>query len=271
MKYNINALDFGRLHMPLISNWNSTDTLENYKPILSSGNSNLYGINDFDYRLNSEYFRCDDFTLNSELPILFTGCSITEGIGLPVEHTWCFLLLEKIRKATGKNIPFWNIGIAGTGIDTMARLTYTYSKKLNAKFLFALIHTSYRREFSANGKSNIAWNINNKWNDGKQYPYANSVKELFYDDTFSEHQTTRSCMILDSTLSSIGCKPYVTSWLSDDLREYEIFKNFPQLNYIKNTIEIPCNSYARDNSHPGPDWHILKSNEIWNNVSHYFI
>jgi hypothetical protein len=269
MKYNIDIEDFGRKTWKS-GTWNSTDTQENYKEISSTGLKNIYRPEDFDYKYNSNHFRCDEFTLNSEFPILFAGCSITEGVGVPIEHTWSHILLEKIRQATGKNIPYWNIGTAGTGIDTIARLTYLFAEKLNAKYLFIVMPMIFRREYSAEDKSNIAWNIINKCNDGSQYPYANSVNELFYDQTFAECQTSRSCMIIDSTLKSINCEAYTTSWLRDDTHEREVLKMFPYLNYHRNTTRIVCTDVGRDNMHPGPIWHRLKAEEIWNNVKHKF-
>lgn len=112
--------------------WLAPDTLENYKSI-SSKFTNLYSQHDIEYKFNSHGFRCDEFDLPSELPIVFLGCSFTEGIGVRQNETWSHLLLEKIKQKTNKNIPYWNLSLASTGIDTQARNLYFLTNILNKK------------------------------------------------------------------------------------------------------------------------------------------
>src|ERR1700756_242977 len=106
--------------------WLPSDTAENYVKKNKFG-PNLYQPDTFKYKFNSHGFRCDEFNLTSELPVVFLGCSSTEGIGLPLGHTWAYQLHQKIVGKTDLKIPYWNLALGGTGIDTQAHLLYWLS------------------------------------------------------------------------------------------------------------------------------------------------
>lgn len=66
------------------------------------------------YVRNSLGHRCKDVSeIDLDNYILTTGCSQTEGIGLPIEKTYSYLLAEKLQ------CDYYNLGLEGTGIDTM--------------------------------------------------------------------------------------------------------------------------------------------------------
>ena len=94
--------------------WLPSDSEENYKATNSAG-LNEYSKTDIKYIFNEDGFRCDSFNQSSPLPILFMGCSITEGIGLHLKDVWSSLILEKIKAKTGLSIPYWSIALGGTG------------------------------------------------------------------------------------------------------------------------------------------------------------
>ena len=68
----------------------------------------------FNYVRNSFGHRSKEYSeLNLDNYILCTGCSLVEGIGLPVEKRWSDLLATKLE------CDMYNLGIGGTGNDVI--------------------------------------------------------------------------------------------------------------------------------------------------------
>ena len=64
--------------------------------------------------VNSNNFRCDEFTKNhTGEHILFSGCSVTYGVGLYTKELWSYKLYEKI-KAEKLVSGYFNLGTPGT-------------------------------------------------------------------------------------------------------------------------------------------------------------
>lgn len=66
------------------------------------------------YRFNAQGFRSDPFDQGPGM--LFLGCSMTMGTGLPYEETWPYLVARALDCAC------WNLGVGGGSNDTMFRL-----------------------------------------------------------------------------------------------------------------------------------------------------
>lgn len=84
----------------------------------------------FTYKFNSHGFRCDEFTEDDS--IMFLGCSMTMGIGLPLEDTWPTKVAENL------NLKCVNLGLAGTGPDTAFRLANHYISQIKPKIIVYL-------------------------------------------------------------------------------------------------------------------------------------
>jgi hypothetical protein len=247
--------------------WLNTDTLHRYVSI-STNSHNPYSRYDIEYKFNSHGFRCDEFDIPSELPIVFLGCSFTEGIGLRQQETWSYLLLEKIRQKTNKNIPYWNLGIAGTGLDTQARNLYFLSNILNKKikFVFSLMPPIARREYKAEGNEYKKWlpmQITNS------HPLSTHVNTLFIDSDFSTHQAERSLMTIDSICRQNDTKMYCTSWENYPNNVKPLFDSFPLINFFEKKF-YSSGSFARDGRHPGPRYHQKLADVYWQHVEKYF-
>jgi|LakMenEpi03Aug12_release.lakeMendotaPanAssembly.Ray.scaffolds.fasta_scaffold385105_1 hypothetical protein len=247
--------------------WLGSDTLCNYEAI-SSRFPNHYSQHDIEYKFNGHGFRCDEFNMPSEIPIVFLGCSLTEGIGLRQTETWSYLLLEKIRQKTNKNIPYWNLGLCATGIDTQARNLYFLSTILNTKikFVFSLIPPICRREYKVESNKYRNWVPN--WVDSAA-PIGTNVNTLFTDSYFSTHQTERSLMTIDSICRQNGAKMCCTSWERAPNNFKSLFDSFPLIDSFQ--INFQSNDFARDGSHPGPLFHQKLAELYWNHVEKYFV
>lgn len=103
--------------------WCPSDTLEAFrKNAINPDTRKLLELNgwldkDITYTFNEHGYRCDSFDLPCE--ILFTGCSQTMGIGLPLDVLWASRVAEHLK------IPYHNIACAGTDWQHVSqRLVY---------------------------------------------------------------------------------------------------------------------------------------------------
>jgi len=240
--------------------WAPTDIEENYKIFHRDRKSpNPYKPGDFTYSYNNHGLRCDNFDLPSDINIVFLGCSVTEGIGLPIEDTWSYQLLSKIRQKTNKNIPYWNLAIGGTGIDTQSSLLHWFGKINKIDYVFSLIPSLSRREYLFNHDHIQYWNIYLK----NHIP----IDELFSDDNYQYYQTYRSLTIIESIVSNRATM-YCTSWDLSNATDILHKKELSSLNYFPSVIQNI--EHARDGCHPGPTYHKNLANEFWTRTEHLF-
>ena len=174
-------MNLDNLHIVLSSRrnttqlWQTPDSLEQYKETTKFG-KNLYKPGDFTYSFNEYGFRCDSFNLNSDISIVFAGCSNTEGVGLPLEEVWAYKLLEKIRKHTNKTIPYWNIGFGGAGLDTIAANLYEFNKLHKIDYIFLYLPGTDRREYMSDLKYRKMWSSS----------FSDNTKNSIINDIFSD-------------------------------------------------------------------------------------
>ena len=245
-----------------ISMWGdwSTDIPEYYRSIIN-GVPNKYGPADIEYKYNDFGFRCDNFNLQSELPVLFVGCSMSEGIGIRQEETWGYKLLTKIRNKTDKNIPYWNIALSGRGIDTTADCLYWFANNIaKPKFIFGRLPPFSRREYILESDKNqlltwAPWNLNDTLNN------------VFSDECFKNHQARRSLMLMDSVREICDAKMFCSFWSHDTVDE-NILKEFPNIGNLDSYFTVT--DLGRDNIHIGPETHTGISEHMWVASEQYF-
>lgn len=120
----------GQSHLPYApyrtpnsaSAWATPGEQARYEADCASGKPNRYGPNDIEYRYNSQGFRCIEF---GEIPkdsfvVASVGDSNTEGIGLPVEHTWSHLLCERLRPLVDADVCNLNLGLGASSNQHVA-------------------------------------------------------------------------------------------------------------------------------------------------------
>ena len=143
----------------------------------------------FNYEFNNYGFRCDNFTDYSKhkYRILFLGCSHTEGVGLPVEETWAYKLLQIINDELGENIPYWTIAMGGTGLDQQNRALYQLNDMLRPNIIIGLFPNASRRE------------IYNGYYYIKKLPEHLKIKkyeDVFFDDKLILYQLGKNLSFL---------------------------------------------------------------------------
>jgi len=98
------------------------------------------------YKHNKHGHRCEnpeDIDLNNY--ILFVGCSHTEGIGLPIEETYSYLVAKEL------NTDYYNMGLAGAGNDSIEYNLLTWLSTVSKKPRLIVIQpTSMHRYMTVN-------------------------------------------------------------------------------------------------------------------------
>lgn len=258
--------------------WYQTDSEQNYVPVIA-GVPN-YTKTEILYKFNSDGYRCDEFNLNSEYPILFMGCSFTEGVGLPYNEIWSYYLHKKLSEITNKKIPYWSLAKGGTSIDYGARCLYNFYDRLKPKYIFYLLSGISRREYCFENS------MYSNWFPHRTHIYQPSksfllMEKIFVDPYFALYQAERSAMILNSLAEKNNTKIFLFGLnldldLSGEKRK-ELFKKFTNIHYSEvffdsnklNLEKIPADiksrpSKARDNSHPSAFWQFQMYENIYN-------
>lgn len=169
-EYDIDKPDLdSKRHM-----WHSPDTLDRYNTYKNKPrflNCKTYGEHDIEYLFNYYGFRrgrLDPIDFRDGSPagtkrdndfnyasILYGGCSVTEGIGLPEEHIWHSFLHNQISADANQPILKFNIGRGGASIDTVVRFTYISieHKGCNPDLVYLLLPPVGRRELIVNDEA----------------------------------------------------------------------------------------------------------------------
>lgn len=251
--------------------WHQADSEENYK-IDNVFGPNLYKPDSFDYTFNTNGFRCDELDEPSELPIVFLGCSFTEGEGLPVDKTWAYLLLEHIRRATGKKIPFWNLAIAGSGTDMNAGILSNFIDQLRPKYIFYLRPPWMRRTVF------VQQDCIQQWIPGYVSPHEHDwqipdhFNKSLIHESFAIQQADRSLTIIDLLAEKYKTKVFHFPWQLGESENIiqpviERLSNFHQMK----VPWLPNIDVARDSLHPGPATHKMVADRLWEfDLKHLF-
>lgn len=102
-----------------------------------------------EYRFNNYGFRTDDdFDIDNPSPgIITVGCSYAEGVGINLEDTWGHKIAQKL------GCKFYNLGQAGSGIETQYRLIKAWAPVLKPIAVLSQGSWAYRYEFATSQES----------------------------------------------------------------------------------------------------------------------
>ncbi len=132
--------------------WANSDTEENYREKMEGKGLTDYGPDSFIYTQNPQGYRCDDLNLlkiraANEIRIVFNGCSVTYGVGVPVEDIWCYQLLERLRgDFPNYKFPYINIAKGGRSLDYIVRTYYLFAESVKYDMAIPLIPVPSRFE-----------------------------------------------------------------------------------------------------------------------------
>jgi hypothetical protein len=111
--------------------------------IVSGATENVrYGDRINEYKLNTLGYRSQEFR---KVPVVFAGCSITFGVGVPHEGIWSTIVGEKLGlDYVNLSVPGWSIQAI---IDNLFRYFYTYG---NPETLFVALPDYNRLVLTSN-------------------------------------------------------------------------------------------------------------------------
>jgi hypothetical protein len=240
--------------------------------------SNPTSVTNVHYKMNSYGYRCDEFDLNSEFPVVFMGCSNTLGLGLPVEDTWAHKTISNIRTKVNKNVPYWNLARNGSSLDLQFWNLNKHIDQLKPRLIILLVPPIYRRNIVLqNHIHSFLVNENHKAENNLPLELQKS-KGLLVDESFVLHEMYKYFMLIDAL-----CSKYNTQLLFQycDLYEGDSDWNFfrsCQSKYTKSRhlTTLWCSvdkqmhlDNARDRMHRGPISNAAFASELWNELSPY--
>ncbi len=201
--------------------WLPMDTEILYKNNLETRYNDLkkYGWinNHFTYKFNSHGFRCVDF--NKDPSVVFLGCSLTQGIGLPVENTWASIVANKI------NLQCFNLAVGGSSNDTAFRIAYAWLEKLKPNIV--IFGNTFPNRLELLSKNNILQLL------------PNSLPKTLGTDFYNHWISCDDNGFLNKTKNTLAIENLCRS-------NHIKFVNIDATSMIDFKID-----YARDLSHPG--------------------
>lgn len=212
-----------------------------------------------DLKHNSDNFRCEEFKKNhKDTHILFSGCSVTYGLGLLEDEIWAKKLYNKIKQ----EIPvsgFFNLGITGTGICDIVANIFKYIDNFGKPdLIFICIPSMHRRYF---------WNeITDRNNEKNIYHYVYQPNEKDEFLPIIEVHSFHYLMFLEMFCKSNNIKLYYFSYNKYFPKmELERFFKIDQ-ELLKEKVTEYCTNNpnnknaitARDKKHFGEAYH-----EFW--------
>jgi len=174
---------------------------------------------DFKYFINEDGFRSKNFSEfnSSNINIVFLGCSITAGAGLPEECMWTTKLVDKIKNdIPDKQIDHYNLSISGAGIDIVIKNLITFLNTVGKPdYVFAYFPQISR---------SIIWDENNYIN--VLYPHKHIDSFTNQQDKFSENYVPEDRLLYVTTLIHMmellcnlsGIKLLWSTWNYDQLK-----------------------------------------------------
>jgi hypothetical protein len=221
----------------------------------------------YTYKFNSEGFRCDEFSESSEFPIVFLGCSQTCGVGLELENTWAYILLNAIKNHTGKTIPLWSLATAGSSIDKQALLLEKYSSEFNPKMIFFLIPSIYRRLILLNNELvEYLPAHRTHWRPNDVTIKVAKFDRAFMEEDYAIFETYKNLLLINQLAKMYNCKVYCATWGFEDENQIKkiLCNQLSQFEYLN--IPFFPDILARDASHAGPGTHRHLAGNIFEKI-----
>ena len=246
-----------------------------------------------EFRLNNHLFRSQHFKqLNeSNINILYAGCSYTYGDGLPEELVWSGMLTSKLKSFyANDNIETFSVASSGIAIDSIISNIYKFIHLYGKpNYLFMLLPDLGRKTYFVKKHKkylpiHMALDVFNVKDETAKHVKTYTVEDSMFYNFSLIHQLEIFCKMVDIKL-------VWSFWAQEDKKEYitqsfdnifyekldedgQIFKSkhpFGKNGHLepskyKNTNNLPFWLMAQDNTHPGTSYHEMKSNEFFNEV-----
>lgn len=233
--------------------WFPSDTEELFNDNLKNNYDLLKKYNWIDreitYSFNSMGFRCEEFT--DKPSIMFTGCSNTFGIGLPLESTWPYIVSKQL------NLHNVNLGLGGGSGDSAFRMCLGYIDKIKPKVICYLQPPELRCEFVTNAPPlNTGalghWHLDDESNTKFNFRKFGKIDPA---DVYKYWISNESNVVLNYIKNKLAIKQLC---VERSIHFISLDQQFIRDMEIKNS--------ARDLSHPGEEQNRLLAEYFLNNI-----
>jgi lysophospholipase L1-like esterase len=237
---------------------------------------NIFNDESFLYKFNDFGFRTKQFNKlnNNKTNVLFLGCSITSGVGLPENLIWTNQLINK----KNKNINFYNLGMHGASVQQIFHNFITFIKKYGKPSHVFILFPEIDRTIAFDEKNNMFVKItsfhendvkNKNFYVAKKIKKNNTIEDLILFNIEKIHTIEFLCKEMNINLTwSTWSKDYqkllkeinfcnyieIPALGSEELQNYE----------IENILNLKYWDHARDKSHPGTRYHSIIANIFFN-------
>jgi hypothetical protein len=217
-------------------------------------NPAVFRKNQISYRMNRKNYRSPDF--HKDTDILFAGCSLTYGDGIPEEFVWPSIVARDL------NLTYANLGLSGDSVYGQVKRIFAYFKEFgHPKYLYAVFPDFYRMVIPINRKVFTTGNSirelkERKDNDYNEFILKNAFIPGTIDKNFkmsirphvAEHVlnpeiphflSAQSILMLDTYCEAVGIK---FAWSTWDQKQFMVLKSLGE-NYYKNLIDIDMESW----------------------------
>ena len=220
------------------------------------------------YKINKDGFRSNHFSeFNKDKDsILFGGCSITLGEGLPEDLTW----YKQISKELSID-SFYNVSSTGASTRLIVKNILTFIRKYGSpKFIFVLFPDFARDlQYDLTSKKIVSCLVHPQWISAPKKFITHKVYTLNYSEEYGAFNAIEHIRILEDVCNYLGIKLIWSNWSkpANDVLENIKFRNYFKIDgsfsfndkdkaYDSNKIdeEVPYWSVAQDGIHPGSGW-----------------
>ena len=232
---------------------------------IGRGKPSIYDDASFDYRYNEYGFRCDSMAnpLQHQHRVLWAGCSLTEGIGLPVDALWSHLMTQRLRAALrDPHMPYWSVARGARGQDWIARQLSMMIPVLRPQMVIAHLPDPGRRELWSDGKL-CAWQAG----DAHMEQLGRRIVGIWDDDQIV-HDSQRAIVLIHTACRAAGSAFRWHMWLHGhgdcDAMYQRIRQGLPDDIQACHYASAPGGGdVARDGMHGGPGTHRDFVDALW--------
>jgi hypothetical protein len=246
-----------------VHQWLPSDTEANYHHRKHS--HSLYGPDSFDYRYNELGWRCDSMLSprSHRHRVIWAGCSVTEGIGLPMQATWGADLTDRLRaELASPSMPYWCVARGGVSQDYLARQLSMMVPKLRPQVVVALLPDIARRELHM-PQGLINWTPGDSTNQA----LTESLLQIWSDDQIL-HDAHKNIVFMHSICAAHGCDFWWHTAMYTHQDCYaQLLQGLPQSLRDCHFDSAPGGGdLARDELHGGPQTHADFAAALWTEI-----
>jgi len=228
---------------------------------------NYYTENSFDYRYNSHGFRCDTFDNHPyDARIIFIGCSITFGCGVPVTDSFGYQVINKFRSDDNLHIPYWNLAHCSKSIDYIARTLTKFVPVIKPDLVIIISPPAHRREVFVPDKDEPDKNYLHDYINVDYLPNPQFGKHIIEVHNADNDQMNyvRNMELIHNVMMAHNSDYLWDSW--DMYQEYHGLSPSIMNQRINSKFDFRLEPRARDGLHPGINVHTQYAKNLYNEI-----